>query len=75
MQKNCETNVRHVNFTSKQKHSSKKQIIKCKNHFSVFITNKLIIKTTKAAQSRAAIIYFIVRLTLMRQAYILIYIL
>ncbi len=27
-----------------------KQIIKCKNHFSVFIANKLIIKTTKAVK-------------------------
>ncbi len=33
----------------------------------VFITNKLINKTTKAVQSRAAIFSFIVRLKVMRQ--------
>ncbi len=37
----------------------------------MFITNKLIIITTKAVQSRAVIFHFIVRFTLMRQmAYI-----
>ncbi len=50
----------------------RKQIIKCKNHFSVFMTNKLIIKTTKAVQSRAEIFPFIVRLTLKQKDYILI---
>ncbi len=54
----------YFHCTSKKKHSKKK--IKCKNHISVFITNTLIIKTTKAVQSRGAIFSFIVRLTLMR---------
>ncbi len=51
-----------------------KQIVKCTNHLNVFITNKLIIKATKAFQPRAAsdsLFSFIVWLILMQQmAYI-----
>ena len=44
-----------------------KKKVKCKDHLSVFITNKLIIKTTKAVQWIAAsdsLFSFIVRLIL-----------
>ncbi len=47
--------------------ADEKQIIKCKSHFSVFITNKLIIKTTKAVQWSDSLFSFIDWLTLMRQ--------
>ncbi len=62
MQKSSRTNIRkkHIfHFTFKQKHSSKKANNQMWNPFSVFMTNTLIIKTTKAVQSKVILSFLL----------------